>query len=79
MPIRDLLTSKKFLVSLLTAALAIGSKFVPQLADLDAVELAGLLSPLLIYVLSQGIADHGKEAVKMSGVNQMLADERKAE
>jgi hypothetical protein len=62
---KDLSKSKKFAVSVLTVILAIGSRFVPELANLDVVELAALLSPLLVYVLGQGIADSGKEAAKI--------------
>ena len=60
----DLITSKKFLVSLLALVIAIGSRWVPELQDLNAVEIATILSPLMAYVLSQGVADIGKEAEK---------------
>lgn len=70
--IRDLFNSKKFLVSLLTVILAIGSKFVPELADLDPVELVTLLSPLIAYIIGQGIADSGKEAAKLAPKVQIL-------
>lgn len=63
--LKDLVTSKKFIVSVLTTLLAIGTRYVPELEHMDATELAALLSPLLAYIVGQGIADSGKEAAKV--------------
>jgi hypothetical protein len=73
--VQDLFSSKKFLVSLLTLILGIGSKFVPELKDLDPVELVTLLSPLIAYIIGQGIADSGKEAAKLAPKVQILEAE----
>lgn len=32
---------------------------------LDSAELAGAIGPLWLYVVSQAISDHGKEAAKL--------------
>lgn len=61
--IRDLLASKKFLVSLVGVLVWALAK-VGFSVDSDALLL--VLSPFYAYVLAQGIADHGKEAAKVT-------------
>lgn len=62
MIIRELLTSKKFLTSLLGLAVAIAVKLgVPEV---QAGEIVELLSPLIAYIVAQGVADVGKEKAK---------------
>jgi hypothetical protein len=60
----DLLSSKKALVALLGLIIGFGSKYIPGLEHLNTEELAVLLSPVIAYVLGQGMADIGKEAPK---------------
>lgn len=55
----ELLSSKKFVASLLGLAVAVAVKLgVPEAR---AGEIAELLSPLIAYIVAQGVADHGKE------------------
>ncbi len=59
---KDMFTSKKFLTALTTAVTALATGH-PQAA----------LAAALAYVVGQGIADHGKEAAKISAVAQKAA------
>lgn len=61
----DLLSSKKALVAILGLLIGFGSKYVPGLEHLDTNELAVLLSPVVAYILGQGLADVGKESAKI--------------
>lgn len=54
----DLFTSKKFLAALLGLVVVIVNHFGMNL-DTDALMTA--LSPIIAYIVGQGIADHGKE------------------
>lgn len=56
----DLLTSKKFLASVLASILALTG----LMNGLTVGEIAVIVGPLTAYVIGQGIADNGKEAVK---------------
>lgn len=55
--IRDLLSSKKFLMAVLGLVAGIAARFGFQM---DPTATAAWLSPLLVAILGQGIADHGK-------------------
>jgi hypothetical protein len=60
--ILEMLSSKKFLA----AMLAIVGWFAGLLGfNVDPAQLAAGLSPLLAYIIGQGIADHGKPAAKI--------------
>jgi len=61
--IKDLFKSKKFVTSLLGVIGAIAVRL--GIPEVDVVEITALLSPLLVYVAAQGVADHGKERVKV--------------
>ena len=57
----DLLKSKKFLAAILASLLA----FAGMMYDLSAAEIAVIVAPLSSYILAQGVADHGKERLRM--------------
>jgi hypothetical protein len=55
--IRGLLSSKKFV----TAVAGVVAGLVGKIGlDLDTESIMGILSPLIAYILSQGLADIGK-------------------
>jgi hypothetical protein len=56
----DLITSKKFIASVLASVLA----FAGLTYGLTAFEIALIVGPLTGYTVSQGLADFGKEAKK---------------
>lgn len=55
--IKEMLSSKKFIASAVGVIVWLLSKAG---LDLDAGEATAAISPLLTYILGQGIADHGK-------------------
>lgn len=60
---KDLLASKKFRASLIALVGMIAVKLgVPETT---VSELTLLVSPLLAYIVGQGVADIGKEAAKV--------------
>ena len=60
--IKTLFTSKKFIASLIGVGVVIGAHFGLAL-DQESIMVA--LSPILAYILGQGIADTGKEKAKV--------------
>ena len=60
--IADLLKSKKALTAIAAAIVAGGAKLG---WDVTTDELMPILTPLMAYVVGQGIADHGKERAKV--------------
>jgi hypothetical protein len=54
----DLLTSKKFIASIIASALA----FAGLMYGMEIAEIAVIVAPLTGYTLSQGLADFGKES-----------------
>jgi len=58
----DLIKSKKAIVAICTAIVAFGSKIG---WDVSTEELMPIITPLMAYIVGQGIADHGKEKAKM--------------
>lgn len=60
--IANLLTSKKALTALAAAIVAAGAKIG---WDVSTDELMPILTPLMAYIVGQGIADHGKERAKL--------------
>jgi len=61
--IKDLLGSKKFLVSFVAVLVWILGRFG---FHIDEEALLTVLSPFYAYILAQGVADHGKEAAKIN-------------
>jgi hypothetical protein len=59
--LKQILTSKKALAAILGVVVGLAAKL--GLA-LDTETLMAILSPILAYILGQGLADTGKEAVK---------------
>lgn len=60
--IADLLKSKKAITALAAVIVAIGGKAG---WNISTAELVPILSPLMAYIVGQGIADHGKERAKV--------------
>jgi len=60
----EILSSKKAL-SALFAAIAAGAMKLGWKVDSETVGI--ILSPIIAYILGQGIADHGKEQAKLEG------------
>lgn len=57
--VKALLSSKKFVAAMIAALVWLGGKVG---LHVDTETLAGIVGPIVAYVLGQGIADHGKEA-----------------
>lgn len=72
---KEFATSKKFLMAVAGTVVAAAAKIGLELPT----ETVGLLmAPIITYLLSQGWADHGKEAAKIAGTVK-LATETSAE
>lgn len=61
--IKALLSSKKFIAALIAALVWLGGKVG---LHVDSETMAGIVGPIVAYVLGQGIADHGKEAAQIA-------------
>lgn len=57
----DILKSKKFQAALVGVIAVVLVEFVPGLQETD---LVAVLSPIIAYIIGQGLADFGKEAHK---------------
>ena len=60
--LKTLLSSKKFIAAAIGVLVALVAKLG---IELDTRDVLAIISPILAYVLGQGIADHGKERVKI--------------
>jgi len=69
---KDLLASKKFIVMLVTVAVAIASKLG---LNLDPDMLTQIIALASAYIVGQGIADHGKEAAKINAAAPAAAND----
>lgn len=58
-----LLSSKKFVSALLTMIGAVAVKW--GMPDMDIKEILALMSPVLLYIGAQGVADHGKSKAQV--------------
>ena len=61
-PIVDLIKSKKALTAIAAVIIAVAAKAG---WDVSTDELMPILTPLMAYIVGQGIADHGKERAKV--------------
>jgi hypothetical protein len=61
--IKALLSSKKFVAALIAALVWLGGKVG---LHVDTETMAGIVGPIVAYVLGQGIADMGKETAKIA-------------
>jgi len=61
--LKDLIASKKFIVMLVTIAVAVASKLG---LNLDPDMLTQIIALAGAFIVGQGIADHGKEAAKIN-------------
>jgi hypothetical protein len=61
--IKALLSSKKFVATLIAALVWFGGKVG---LHVDTETLAGIVGPIVAYVLGQGLADSGKEAAQIT-------------
>ena len=60
--LKALFSSKKFIAALASMVVAVlGSLGL----DLDTETLMAILSPMMAYIIGQGVADHGKEKAKV--------------
>lgn len=59
--LKQMLGSKKFLAAVVGLIVGFAAK---KGLDLDTESLMAILSPILAYILGQGVADMGKEKVK---------------
>lgn len=57
----EIFNSKKFWVALIGLVVAVAGEVG---LDLSVDEIMAVLSPILAYILGQGLADFGKEAAK---------------
>lgn len=62
--IKEMLTSKKFIVSVAATIAAAAMKIG---LDISVEDVATVLTPIVAYLLAQGFADRGKEAAKVNG------------
>lgn len=60
--VKELLTSKKFIVSVSGMIVALVAKLG---LELQTEDVAAIVSPVVAYVVAQGWADRGKEAEKI--------------
>ena len=60
--VADLVKSKKAIAAMATVLVAIGGKIG---WDVSTEELMPILTPLVAYIVGQGIADNGKERAKV--------------
>lgn len=60
--VKALFASKKFVAALIAALVWLGGKVG---LHVDSETMAGIVGPIIAYVLGQGIADHGKEAAQI--------------
>lgn len=61
--IKELLNSKKFVVSLVGVITAVAVKLGAPETSVE--EILTMLSPFMVYVGAQGFADYGKEKAKI--------------
>lgn len=69
---RELLTSKKFVMAVVATIVAAAGKLGLELPT-DTVAL--LMTPLLTYVAAQGLADYGKNAAKVDAVAKVITED----
>ena len=69
---KDILKSKKALAMAVSVLVWIGGKAG---WNLDNETLLGAVTPLWVFILGQGIADHGKEAAKVTADAKAVAVE----
>lgn len=68
---RELLTSKKFIASIMGVIVTIAGKYG---LELDETALATIISPILAYIVGQGIADHGKNKTEVENLRSIISD-----
>ena len=61
--LKSMLKSKKFLAALSGLVVVVLEALIPGIT-LEAEDLTAVLSPILAYIVGQGVADHGKEKEK---------------
>lgn len=73
--IRDLLSSKKFLAALVAILVQLGARYG---LELDQDQIMGLISPLLAFIVGQGIADFGKNRAPSTSTSSSVVIDRPA-
>jgi hypothetical protein len=61
--LKGLLTSKKFIAAIVAVIVAIGARYGLQL---DPPTVGVIVSPIIAYIVGQGMADRGKEAAAIN-------------
>ena len=65
--IKTLFSSKKFIAAL---GSVIAAGCASQGLDIETNDIMAILSPMMVYILGQGVADHGKEKAKIESLKQ---------
>ena len=63
-------------MTIITVGLLIVKQTVPGMEDLDTNEIMIVVAG---YLVGQGIADHGKEAVKMEAISKIMLTDSETE
>ncbi len=69
--IKDLAKSKKAIIAICTTIAAAGAKIG---WNVSTEELIPIITPLMAYIVGQGIADNGKEKAKMEAPQKSKMD-----
>lgn len=67
--IRELLTSKKFVVFVAGLIVTLAAKYS---FNLDPEMIQNIIYTIVAYLIGQGIADHGKEAAKIQVTGDLV-------
>ena len=65
--LRAMIASKKAIAMIAGLLVALGAKIG---LDLPVGDVTAILSPILVYIAGQGIADHGKERAKLENASE---------
>jgi hypothetical protein len=66
--ILELLKSKKFFAAVIAAIVWVAGRYG---FDLDKESLVATVTPFWLYIVGQGIADHGKSAEQLAQANSV--------
>ena len=72
--LKQLLTSKKFIVMVAGLLVAFAARYG---LNLDETEVAGILAVVIAYLFTQGQADKGKEAAKVQAIATVVDTQNK--
>ena len=72
----EMLVSKKFIVAIAGVIVAAAAKIG---LDLDTESVALILSPIIAFILGQGVADSGKAAAKVTALADASSEKERAD